>query len=250
MAHVDRRPKAGGTTTYTTEVAAGFDLIRETEVDLDFSVIYGEFNGGIDDTNIREAASIDYSKLDLAGRIQPGDLAPGFHLPPGTIPPGGWPPGSYGPGSIDTPDLKPGAVIYDLSVGGGAPAGGVPILAGATGFGTEALIYERTFNVRSTLSKVFVIATIAGWMGSTSAITLNFLYQLRLDGPAGGIGGTVVCGHLVQAEVGGGAAPLSSTLVYSATGLSAGSHRITSSGQIDHLAANVLSYQIVAISFA
>jgi|SRR5262245_4182105 len=248
MAHVDRRPKAGGTTQYTTEVAAGFDLIRETEVDLDFNVIYGEFNGGIDDTNIREAASIDYSKLDLAGRLVPGDLAPGFILPTTAYPPGGIPPGSYAPGSIDTPDLKPGAVIYDLSVGGGATL--VTITAGATGYGTEVPIYERTFNVRNTLSKVFVIATIGGFMGSTSAITLNFLYQLRLDGPAGGIGGTIVCGHVVQAEVGGGAAPLSPTLVYSATGLSAGSHRITSSGQIDHLAAGVMSYQIVAISFA
>jgi hypothetical protein len=110
MAHVDRKPKAGGTTRYTSEVASGFDLIRETEVDRDFDDLYGEFNGGIDDTNIRDGASIDYAKLDLAGRLQGSDFdpTPTTPLPPGAFPTGGIPVSALPPNSIGLDQLVNG----------------------------------------------------------------------------------------------------------------------------------------------
>jgi|SRR5262245_26310343 len=176
MAHVDRRPKAGGTTQYTTEVAAGFDLIRETEVDLDFNVIYGEFNGGIDDTNIREAASIDYSKLDLTGRIVPGDLAAGFHLPPGSIPTGGWPPGSYAPGSIDTPDLAPGASWQF------AHQVGTPLTLPYNILDTaELTVATITTSPASRGGRVLIIGMFSGWWAAP-APEASFWARLRYAG--------------------------------------------------------------------
>src|SRR5215468_3576300 len=108
MGHIDRPPKAGGTNRYTNEVAIGFDLIRETEVDGDLDKIYGEFNGNIDDSNIAAGAEIDYSKLDLVGRIEPTDLDPtptSGTLPTGWIPTGSVPGTSIAPHSIGPDQL-------------------------------------------------------------------------------------------------------------------------------------------------
>jgi hypothetical protein len=117
MALILRPPKTGGTSRYTSEVQNGFDLIRETEVDGDLDTIYSEFNGGIDDENIRPGASIDYSKLDLHGRIEPGDLDPNptAPLPPNWIPSGSVPGASIAPDSIGPSQLAPNACLPTFS---------------------------------------------------------------------------------------------------------------------------------------
>src|SRR5215813_6364404 len=80
MATILRPTKVGGTRLYTTEVQNGFDLIREDEVDHDFNIVYGEFNGGIDNDNIlvppHTGPRIEYVKLDLFHKLKGSDFDP------------------------------------------------------------------------------------------------------------------------------------------------------------------------------
>jgi|SRR5215813_3014369 len=95
MATILRPTKVGGTRLYTTEVQNGFDLIREDEVDHDFNIVYGEFNGGIDNDNIlvppHTGPRIEYVKLDLFHKLKGSDFDPTNTdpIPPTFFPPGG-----------------------------------------------------------------------------------------------------------------------------------------------------------------
>lgn len=100
MANTPRPPKARGTRSYHQEVLLGKPDILDTELDLDFDTIYGTVNGHLIDENVQAGAAIDYSKLNLTGRIKQSDLASGFQIPVGAIP----------AGAVDTPQLKDGAV--------------------------------------------------------------------------------------------------------------------------------------------
>jgi hypothetical protein len=111
VSQILRPTKTGGSRTYIDEVTAGFDLIRENEIDGDLNTIYGEFNGGIDNDNIlvlHTGPKIDYAKLDLTGRLQPSDLAPGFALPSTVYPPGSIPVSALTPNSIGLDQLVNG----------------------------------------------------------------------------------------------------------------------------------------------
>jgi hypothetical protein len=175
MAHIDRPGKTGGTTRYTTEVTAGFDLIRETEVDGDLDTIYGEFNGGIDDTNIRAGASIDYSKLDLTHRITVDDLVPGFILPTSAIPPGGFPAGSYAPLSIDTPSLAIDATTQ------WAAQIGTPLTLPYNILDTAELTVSSITSPASRGGLIFIVGMFSGWWAAP-APEASFWARLRVAG--------------------------------------------------------------------
>jgi hypothetical protein len=245
MAHVDRRPKAGGTTQYTTEVAAGFDLIRETEVDLDFNVLYGEFNGGIDDTNIREAASIDYSKLDLHGRIEAGDLAPDFHLPTTGFPPGGIPPGSYAPGSVDTPDLHiDAATQWVAQVGTGLT---LPYSLLDT---TEVVLASFTNSPASRGGLMWIFGMFSGWLGTPGPET-NLYGRLRV------VGGQVAISTVVGQGTGTGVFPFQISCMTLTRGTAGASGAITLTAQLSNAggafigtAASIHDVQLIGFELA
>ena len=100
MGLVPRSIKQGGTSNYTDSVAQGLLDILDVEVDRDFNDLYTLVNGNLDNANIADNAAIDYSKLNLHGRIQPGDLA------------GPLPPGSLAPGSVTTTEIKDGTITF------------------------------------------------------------------------------------------------------------------------------------------
>lgn len=103
MAKTPRPPKARGNRNYHDEVLAGKPDILDTELDADFNQIYDTVNGKLIDENIQAAAAIDYSKLNLAGRIKFSDLASGFAFPGGQLT----------ADSITTRELAPNAVILE-----------------------------------------------------------------------------------------------------------------------------------------
>ena len=100
MGLVPRSIKQGGTSNYTDSVAQGLLDILDVEIDRDFNDLYTLVNGGLDNANIADNAAIDYSKLNLHGRIQPGDLA------------GPLPPGSLAPGSVTTTEIRDGTITF------------------------------------------------------------------------------------------------------------------------------------------
>lgn len=186
MAVILRGVKVGGNRSYSLEVASGFDLIRETEVDLDFDNIYGEFNGKIDNTNIKELADIDYTKLDLLGKIQGTDLDPNIHLPPGTVISGGT--GTYPSGSIPPSALQP------ISIAQLAPGASVQALASVslsavvpiTSPNTETLCLELTWTSRGPAAHWFVYSSLHALVGiTTSPPNISVGSALRYDGTAG-----------------------------------------------------------------
>ena len=77
MALVNRPFKVGGTTNYVDEVALGNTTILAAEVDDDLNTLYDEFNGNIDNANIKVGANIATSKLALDGGLQTGHYADG-----------------------------------------------------------------------------------------------------------------------------------------------------------------------------
>ncbi len=202
MAHIDRPGKAGGTSRYTTEVAAGYDLIRETEVDGDLDTIYAEFNGGIDDTNIRAGASIDYSKLDLTHRIIPDDLVPGFAFPSGgsisggSIVPGSIPPGAYAPGSIDTPDLHEGAASQWFAQNGATVTLPYVVLDTA-----EHAVSSLIWTPASRNGIVWMFGMFSGGFGAPGPET-HLWGRIRRDTPSG----TQLAISTVQAQFSGSTA--------------------------------------------
>jgi hypothetical protein len=178
MAHVDRKPKAGGTTRYTSEVASGFDLIRETEVDRDFDDLYGEFNGGIDDTNIRDGASIDYAKLDLFHRLKPSDLEPGFTIPAGTVyPPDSIPGGAIAPGTLDKDRFAPGAGWWYASIG-------TPLTSGAVTT-AESTLFDFTWTSRGSLYWMHAVFQGDGAINTLTnkSVTLRLILDLNTGTP-------------------------------------------------------------------
>lgn len=102
--------KSGGYDNYQQEVSAGISDIIDAELDGDIGTLYDLVNGGLDDFNIAAAANIDYSKLNLHGRIQDGDIVAvsgskiiGTTLPGGSIAPGtvtGGPGGQLAPATV------------------------------------------------------------------------------------------------------------------------------------------------------
>ena len=83
------RPTKTVGTTYVEETASGKLDIIDAEVDDDFAKLYSGINR-LDDDNIVPGKRIQYSKLDLAGKIMAGDLAPGAinsAIPPDSIGP-------------------------------------------------------------------------------------------------------------------------------------------------------------------
>lgn len=183
MAQILRPAKTGGTRQYTTEVQNGFDLIREDEVDHDYNVIYGEFNGGIDNDNILVAPHtgprIDYAKLDLHQRITADDLATDFHLPPTGFPVGGFPPGSYGPGSIDTADLKLDATTQWSGQSG--PSVTLPYVLLST---TEVQLSGLFWTPASRNGLVWIFGTCSGFLGAPGA-EVSLIARIRRDTLAG-----------------------------------------------------------------
>ena len=104
------------TLAYTFTVGA---VIIAAQHNTNFSNIYSEFNGNIEDVNISASAAIDYSKLNLVGEIRQTDLVSTFNTSSGfgMVPTGGiimWsgtvaniPTGWYlCNGSNGTPDLR------------------------------------------------------------------------------------------------------------------------------------------------
>jgi hypothetical protein len=168
MAHITRPAKAGGTHRYTDEVAANQDLIRETEVDGDLDTVYDEFNGKIDDTNIKAGASIDYSKLDLAARIKPSDLIPGFQFPAGSNP--------LPPGGVDTPTLALDATTqFAHQVGTGLS---LPYNILDT---VEHTVSTITTSPASRGGLIFIVGMFSGWWAAP-APEASFWARLRLAG--------------------------------------------------------------------
>jgi len=250
MATILRPTKVGGTRLYVTEVQNGFDLIREDEVDHDLNIVYGEFNGGIDNDNIlvppHTGPRIEYAKLDLFHKLQGSDFDPASStgLPPSAFPPGGIPAGALPP--ITGAMLAVGAPTFYLnSVGGSTPVNIVT--------GTEQMILETTFTFRDPLAYGFAIGVISGWMPLVAAVT-TFVGQFRIDGTAGvATDGTVLGGNSTQSQhsaTGANSTALGMTLAQGLHSLSAGTHRLKMTGQVSALAANALSYQILIATFA
>jgi len=134
-----------------------------------------------------------------------------------------------------------GATIYDFQAIGGSTTINIPT--------TEVLIQERAFNVRNPASQVVIFAIVAGWMPALASNT-TFLFQLRLDSTPGGINGGLLSGNVALCQGFSGSAPIAIPLVQTLTGLSAGSHRVTSTGVVSNLAGEARSYQLVIVSFA
>lgn len=171
MATILRPTKVGGTRLYTTEVQNGFDLIREDEVDHDLNVVYGEFNGGIDNDNVlvppHTGPRIVYSKLDLFHSIVLSDLAPGIQLPPG----------SFAPGAIDTPDLKPDATTQFFAQVGTTLTLPYPILDT-----TEQTIATITTSPASRGGLIFILGMFSGWWAAPPVPEASFWARLRIGG--------------------------------------------------------------------
>lgn len=75
MATISRPTKTGGTDRYTTEVLAGFDTIKATEVDADLDRAYQTINT-LDDANIIVGANINGNKI-ATGTLPGAKLASG-----------------------------------------------------------------------------------------------------------------------------------------------------------------------------
>lgn len=75
MASITRPAKTLGNTSYAAEVAGGQTKIKSAEIDADLDTIYAEFNGQIQNENIKAGAAIEYSKLDLVNSITNADIA-------------------------------------------------------------------------------------------------------------------------------------------------------------------------------
>jgi hypothetical protein len=248
MAHIDRPPKTGGTRRYTNEVAAGFDLIRETEVDGDLDIVYGEVNGGLDDTNIRPGASIDYSKLDLTGRLQGSDFdpTPTTPLPPGAYGPGGIPVSALPP--LDTPQLALGAATQAAQTASYLGAVGDKIAPN----GIRTLVVEVTWTSRGTAAVQWVSGVFGGDVPTLGADALLDL-ALILDGTAGDPNtGTILA--TMRTRVGGAAVigPVGLSIARHWTGLAAGVHRLKLAVFPTNPAgnSNVLSGIVSVIEFA
>lgn len=238
MAHIDRPPKTGGTRRYTNEVASGFDLIRETEVDGDLDIVYGEVNGGLDDTNIRPGASIDYSKLDLTGRLQGSDFdpTPTTPLPPGAFPTGG----------IDTPSLALDATTQFANV-----AGASITLPHALLDTTELTVSTITTSPASRGGLIWLMGIFSGWFGAPG-VEVSLIGRLRASG-------TQIAISTIAAQFSGSTAvaPFQITCIALPRGLSGGSGPLTLTAQLTGAggafagtAANIYAVQLIALELA
>lgn len=101
------RPLKVATGTINYEDGAGNPVLA-AEQNADENVIYGEFNGGIDNDNIAPAAGIVYSKLNLTSSLLDADIHPVANISGTKLAATSIPAGKYGVGSIVLADLQVG----------------------------------------------------------------------------------------------------------------------------------------------
>jgi hypothetical protein len=251
-----RPTKSGGTRRYQDEVAAGFDFIRENEVDGDLDTVYTEFNGGIDNDNIlvaRPGPKIIYEKLDLTGKLQGSDFdpTPGTPLPPGVFGPGGIPAGSYAPLSIDTGDLAIDATTrFTHQVGTGLSLPHVLTTA------DEIVVSTITTAPASRGGLIWMIGMFSGYFGAPGA-EAGVIGRLRIGGTAGPDGTQIAVSQVIGQGTGGGVFPFQVSCISLPRGAAGGSGPIKLTAQLSAVGgawlgtvASIRDAQLIAFELA
>jgi len=182
---VPHRPiKSAGNANYADEVTDGTPDIIDTEVDADFNTLYETLDGKIDDDNINAKPflafkKIVYDKLNLTGRIVPGDLVSGFVFPPGSIT--GGPGGSIGHRTITVDNLQIGASFQAFTMVTGANRSLTP--------NVETVCAETTWKTRGGVFFIFGMLHAGFTVAATG--TMNLGVALRLQAPDSGTAGVV-----------------------------------------------------------
>lgn len=154
------------TVTKPTTFTSGTTIVA-SEVNDDFDTIYNEFNGNVDNANLKAAAAIAYSKLALTGAILAADLTSGI---------------APALGAATTVDMGTGA--GDAKVVGVANVNVTAAGTGANTTETDLISYSLPANSLSANGKA---VRIYAW-GTTTAAAANRLVKLYFGA------GTVVTG--------------------------------------------------------
>lgn len=178
-----RQAKYGGLTTYAAELAAGFPLIKASEVDSDLEQLYTNITNG----NVAAGAAIAYSKLNLTNQLLTADLTDNIITTPKILD-SAVSTAKLAALAVTTAKITAGASIVQFQIGDDSSTS---VLTN----NTSTLVVEFVITApRAITSTVFLFATFAAKITGTgtTAGTNEMIFDIRHSGTAGVADGTVI----------------------------------------------------------